>query len=130
MSDAKSIFRSLTAGISFDKKRFRSDAVKFGLTSKKSDSQRKFKEFVSLPELPQDLSEESNESVAGVEMDSDSSEDEELQLLGIIMRAFELFLTLLSRHLKSNPWSNIRKASVRTTTWTLLTQILGYMQCD
>jgi len=87
MNDPKSIFRALTTGISFDKKRFRSDAEKFGLTCKKFEDSKPVKEVVTLPDLPVDLIEESNDAVTNDE-NSDSSEEQEFQLLGenIFMR--------------------------------------------
>ena len=84
MADAKSIFRALTTGISFDKKRFRSDAQKFGLTGKKLEDSTNVKEFVSLPELPADLNEESDDTNTANGDHSDSSEELEFQLLGEI----------------------------------------------
>ena len=82
MNDPKSIFRALTTGISFDKKRFRTDAEKFGLTGKKFEDSSKVKEFVSLPDLPIDFNEESNDATTTNGENSDSSEEQELQLLG------------------------------------------------
>ena len=81
MNDPKSIFRSLTTGISFDKKRFRSEAEKFGLTCKKFDDSKPLKEVFTLPDLPTDFIEESNDAITNDES-SDSSEEQELQLLG------------------------------------------------
>jgi hypothetical protein len=82
MSDPKAIFRSLTAGISFDKKRFRSDAEKFGLTNKKFDGANTVEEFVALPELLSDLNDQSNDAATNNEESSSDSEEEELKLLG------------------------------------------------
>ena len=85
MNDPKSIFRALTTGISFDKKRFRTDAEKFGLTGKKFEDSSKVKEFVSLPDLPIDFNEESNDATTTNGENSDSSEEQELQLLGKLL---------------------------------------------
>ena len=88
MSDAKSIFRSLTAGICFDKKRFRPEAEKFGLTSsKKSETEFVRREVVTLPELPTEFPDDGNDDAVNSDDDSDevSSDVEELKLLGNIL---------------------------------------------
>ena len=79
MSDPTSIFRSLTAGINFDKKRFRPEAEKFGLTSKKTESELVQREVFSLPELPTDFHVDGNDDE---DTDDGSSDVEELKLLG------------------------------------------------
>jgi len=80
MSDAKSIFRSLTSGISFDKKRFKSDAEKFGLTCKKSEDKTP-KEFLTLPDFPKDIQAYGSDGLSNEDASS-SDEEQELKLLG------------------------------------------------
>ena len=89
MGDPKSIFRALTSGISFDKKRFRNDAEKFGLTGKKV-YKTQVKEFVTIPDFPTDFNDESNDATTNDDK-GDSSDEQELQLLGRLSSILSYF---------------------------------------
>jgi hypothetical protein len=76
MADMKSIFKSLSTGITFDKKRFKSDAQKFGLTLKSNETKRP-SEFMVMPDLPKTSSENFDSDKSLDEESSSSSEEEQ-----------------------------------------------------
>lgn len=81
MADLKSIFRSLSTGISFDKKRFKSDAEKFGLTLKTNGPQKPT-EFMGMPELPNHQGKDVDREKSTDEESSSSEEEQEFKFMG------------------------------------------------
>ena len=84
------IFRQLTRGISFNKKRFSEDATKFGLRKDKPSFEAVEKEVIKVPkwepDLPSSAASSANVSPASTSDSDDSSSDEEaaLTILGDI----------------------------------------------
>jgi len=81
MANVKSIFKSLSAGISFDKKRFKSEAEKFGLSGK-VNGVHKPTEFMSMPELPDSSIQSPTSSDDDEEEPSTSEEELDFKLMG------------------------------------------------